>query len=141
MSYPLYPMIHHRQPANTIPWQTNRRPTLLLLAEKALLPHLSALLSGHNFQTCATANLEIACAILSNAAIDLVLLHPSPEMGHGGWEAYTSLRRVTSKPVLAVANLTTAHFAKTPWPHNPQKEDADVTNYLKLIDFLSHTLI
>lgn len=141
MSYPLDSIIHHRQSAPSLSRQSSRRPTLLLLADTALLPHLSLLLSAHKFPICATSDLKIACAILSSASIDLVLLHPSPEMGYGGWEAYALLRQVTSKPVLAVSNLTTTHFHQATQPHNAQKENRDVTNYVKLIDFLSHTVV
>ena len=140
MSHYLSPMRCHGQPASVLSRPTSRWPTLLVFADNALLPHVMALLSARDFPIHATTELKTARTILRAVSIDLVLLHPSPEMEYGGWEAYASLRRITPKPVLTVANLTAAHFHTTPQPHNPQ-ENADLANYLKLIDFLSHTFI
>lgn len=119
----------------------DRKPVILVVTEENLALHVKSLLVSQRYILYAAKDLNLAQKILENVAVDLVLLHYSAAMNDRQWVNYIQLQKWTTKPVLAIANIT---IPPSPGADQEAARAAlvnEVNSYLNTVHLLCQTFV
>lgn len=110
------------------------QPTILLVADAELFPLLATFLGRQTYAIYAALDLFSAQALLKLLPVDLVLFHCPLAPARNTWQAYHQLRGQTTKPVLWLPTISTAHFVPTHDPVQDAARQRELANYRQLIE-------
>jgi response regulator RpfG family c-di-GMP phosphodiesterase len=131
---------HHDQRTTSILPSGRKYPVVLLVGDPLLLVHLQSLLAEHDYHVYMATDVTVACKLLGEILVDLVLFHVTT-MDATLWEGYNQLRQATPNTLVILSNITANHFDPNQATLPAQKVKADLNNYLQALNLLYFTLV